>query len=95
MENLMGKKRLEEVDPFIWRITEIERARQERKLIMIASESICPKVVLDALASVFNNIYAEGYPSPRFTIYERKKVDEDIDYIMVNYRRYASRRYYK
>jgi len=95
MGDFWCKSRLEEVDPFIQQIIETEKARQERKLIMIASESICPKVVLEALATAFNNLYAEGYPPPRFTIYEKGRIEEDIDYVMVNYRRYASRRYYK
>ena len=37
-------------------------ARQVEKLVMIASESICPPAVRWALGSVFTNIYAEGYP---------------------------------
>ncbi len=61
---------------------------------MIASESLCPPAVLAALGSPFNNIYAEGYPSTRMTLYEDGRLDE-VDYMTVSHRRYADRRYYK
>ncbi|MBC7238380.1 MAG: hypothetical protein H5T69_21275, partial [Chloroflexi bacterium] len=53
-----------------------------------------PKPVRTALGSVFNNIYAEGYPPTRMS-----KDDEDVlldfDWELANYRRYADRRFYK
>lgn len=85
---------LTDADPLMERLITLERERQERRLIMIASESICPQAVLDVLASPFNNIYAEGYPSTRMTIYEDTRLD-DVDYFTVAHRRYADRRYYK
>ena len=57
---------LEETDQFISQLIEQEDRRQQEKLIMIASESICPQAIIQALSSSLCNIYAEGYPS-RFT----------------------------
>jgi len=85
---------LTDADPYVERLITLERERQERRLVMIASESICPPAVLAALASPFNNIYAEGYPSTRMTLYEDTRL-EDLDYFVAGHRRYADRRYYK
>jgi len=82
------------VDKDIARLIELEEERQNRKLIMIASESICPKPVKQALNSVFTNLYSEGLPSVRM---DRETTDEvlDYDFQMTNHRRFADRRYYK
>jgi glycine cleavage system T protein len=82
------------LDPEISSIINVEEERQARKLIMIASESICPKPVRDALSCVFNNIYAEGYPNPRMTKEERDKL-LDWPRSMSFHRRYSDWRYYK
>ena len=55
------------IDPQIERIINLEEERQARKLIMIPSESMAPRAVRAALGSVFNNVYAEGYPPLRMT----------------------------
>ena len=82
------------VDPDIDAIIDFEEERQARKLIMIPSESMAPLAVRQALGSVFNNVYAEGYPPLRMT-----RDDEDLllDYPhqLAYYRRYADRRFYK
>lgn len=82
------------VDPDIDAIIDYEEERQARKLIMIPSESMAPLAVRQALGSVFNNVYAEGYPPLRMT-----RDDEDLllDYPhqLAYYRRYADRRFYK
>lgn len=82
------------VDPDIDAIIDFEAERQARKLIMIPSESLAPRAVRQALGSVFNNVYAEGYPPLRMT-----RDDEDLllDYPhqLAYYRRYADRRFYK
>ena len=84
----------EEIDPDIDGIIEFEKERQARKLIMIPSESMAPKAVRAALGSVFNNVYAEGYPPLRMT---RDDEDQllDIAHQLAYYRRYADRRFYK
>ena len=83
-----------EIDPDIERIIGFEEERQARKLIMIPSESIAPKAVREALGSVFNNVYAEGYPPLRMT---RDDEDRLLDepHQLAYYRRYADRRFYK
>ena len=55
------------VDPDTDLIIGFEEERQARKLIMIPSESMAPRAVRQALGSVFNNVYAEGYPPLRMT----------------------------
>jgi glycine hydroxymethyltransferase len=85
---------LAELDPAMAQLIEYEAERQARKLILIPSESSPPGAVREALGSVFQNIYAEGYPHPatrkqqaaRILNYERQ---------LTNYRRYADLRYYK
>jgi glycine cleavage system T protein len=82
------------VDPDLDDIIGYEEERQARKLIMIPSESMAPKAVRQALGSVFNNVYAEGYPPLRMTR-EDEETLLDISYELANYRRYADRRFYK
>ena len=85
---------LADVDPAIGRIIDLEEERQVRRIILIPSESIAPAPVREALGSVFNNIYAEGYPPLRMT-----RDDEalllDLGHQLAYYRRYADRRFYK
>ncbi len=85
---------LAELDPAVARLIDYEAERQARKLILIPSESSPPAAVREALGSVFQNIYAEGYPHPatqtqheaRILNYERQ---------LTNYRRYSDLRYYQ
>jgi len=85
---------LDQVDPETDLIIGFEEERQARKLIMIPSESMAPKAVRQALGSVFNNIYAEGYPPLRMTRDEEAML-LDIPHQLAYYRRYADRRFYK
>ncbi len=82
------------IDPDIDAIIGFEEERQARKLIMIPSESIAPKAVRQALGSVFNNIYAEGYPPLRMTR-DDEELLLDVSHQLAYYRRYADRRFYK
>ncbi|MGD8737543.1 MAG: hypothetical protein PVJ85_12395, partial [Anaerolineae bacterium] len=85
---------LSDIDPDIDRIIALEEERQARRIVLIPSESIAPAPVREALGSVFNNVYAEGYPPLRMT-----RDDEDLlldlDHQLAYYRRYADRRFYK
>ena len=83
-----------EVDPDTDLIIRFEEERQARRFILIPSESIAPRAVRQALGSVFNNIYAEGYPPLRMT---RDEEDLVLDHAhqLAYYRRYADRRFYK
>ena len=92
--NLVFGKDLAEVDPDVADLIAFEEERQARKLIMIPSESYCPRPVREALGSVFNNVYAEGYPRLQMTRDEEElllQFDHELSY----YRRYADRRFYK
>ncbi len=85
---------LAEVDPEIRMLSDVEADRQRKKLIFIASESICPRPVREAQMTTFSNLYAEGYPALR--MYEEER-DELMDFArqLAFQRRYADRRYYK
>ena len=82
------------VDPDTDAIIGYEEERQARKLIMIPSESIAPLAVRQALGSVFNNVYAEGYPPLRMTRDDEEMI-LDASHQLAYYRRYADRRFYK
>ncbi|MBC7262908.1 MAG: glycine cleavage system aminomethyltransferase GcvT [Chloroflexi bacterium] len=85
---------ISEADPATDLIIGFEEERQARQIILIPSESLCPLAVRQALGSVFNNVYAEGYPPLRMT-----RDDEDLlldfGHQLAYYRRYADRRFYK
>src|SRR5512136_519776 len=85
---------ISEVDADTDRIIGFEEERQARRFILIPSESIAPLAVRQALGSVFNNVYAEGYPPLRMT---RDEEDLVLDHAhqLACYRRYADRRFYK
>ncbi|MSR46421.1 MAG: serine hydroxymethyltransferase [Planctomycetes bacterium] len=85
---------LDLVDPRIAHLIAAETERQRQKLVFIASESLCPKAVRDAVASPLSNLYAEGYPSSRNAFSERELLDWD-ERSLSFYRRYGDRRYYK
>jgi len=85
---------LEEVAPFVADLIHWEEERQARKLILIPSESSAPRAVRQALGSVFQNIYAEGYPPLRMTRDPEERL-RDVGWQLAFYRRYADRRFYK
>ena len=53
-------------DPEIARAIELEAARQQNKIELIASENFVSPAVLAAQGSVLTNKYAEGYPGARY-----------------------------
>lgn len=57
---------LAEVDPEIAQAIELEKARENGKLEMIASENFVSRAVLEAQGSIMTNKYAEGYPGKRY-----------------------------
>ncbi len=85
---------LEELDPFMADLIRWEQERQARKLILIPSESYAPKAVREAEGSVFQNVYAEGYPPLRMTRDPEERL-QDVAWQLAFYRRYADRRFYK
>lgn len=94
MPDYLVRGSLSEVDPEVYDLANFETERQFRKLILIPSESTAPLAVRESLASVFQNIYAEGYPDEESRWFSEGEI---LDYParLSNYRRYADPRYYK
>ena len=94
MSDYLVRGSLSELDADLSLLLALEAERQYRKLILIPSESAAPVAVREALGSVFNNIYAEGYPDEdtRWMV-----EDEILDYQerLAFFRRYSDPRYYK
>ncbi len=57
---------LKNKDEKVFNIIENEKLRQKKELNMIPSENYCSDECLEALGSVLNNKYAEGYPKKRY-----------------------------
>ncbi len=94
MPDFLIRGSLADLDPALHALTQIEAERQYRKLILIPSESTAPFAVRQALASAFQNIYAEGYPDEDT---RRMTEDEilDLETRLAHYRRSSDPRYYK
>jgi len=94
MSDFLFRGSLADLDPEVYKLTELETERQLRKLILIPSESTAPAAVRQALSSTFQNLYAEGYPDE-----ETRQMDEaeilDHTARLAHYRRYSDPRYYK
>jgi glycine hydroxymethyltransferase len=94
MSDFLFRGLLQDLDPAVYELTQLEAERQYRKLILIPSESTAPMAVREAMGSAFQNLYAEGYPDE-----ETRWMSEDqiLDYEerLAHYRRYADPRYYK
>ena len=88
------EKTLETVDSEVARLIRLEEERQARKIVMIPSESICPRPVLEALGSAFNNVYAEGY-IPSMMVGEDEDTVRRRDFQLARFRRYSDRRFYR
>ena len=85
---------LEDLDPELDLLACAETDRQDEKLILIASESMAPAAVREAVASSFTNLYAEGYPPTRM-VHAGEPHREHIWYQQAYQQRYGDRRYYK
>ncbi len=62
----MNLKDLTDVDPEIHEAIENEIAREQKKILLIASENYASHAVMQAQGSIFTNKYAEGYPGKRY-----------------------------
>ena len=94
MHDFLFRGALAELDPELDQLIEIEAERQDRKLVLIASESTAPLAVREALSSSYQNIYAEGYPDEESRLFKEAEI---LDYAtrLAYYRRYSDPRYYK
>ncbi|KAI9497676.1 serine hydroxymethyltransferase [Zychaea mexicana] len=59
-------ERLEKNDPELFNIIENEKKRQRESVDLIPSENFTSRAVMDALGSVMQNKYSEGYPGARY-----------------------------
>ncbi|KAI1642787.1 serine hydroxymethyltransferase [Daldinia loculata] len=57
---------LQEADPAVFDIIEKEKDRQKHFINLIPSENFTSQAVLEALGSVMQNKYSEGYPGARY-----------------------------
>ncbi|KAH8169497.1 serine hydroxymethyltransferase domain-containing protein [Sarocladium implicatum] len=57
---------LDKADPAVFDIIEQEKTRQKHFINLIPSENFTSQAVLDALGSVMQNKYSEGYPGARY-----------------------------
>ena len=85
---------IEELDPAVAKLIQLETARQTHTLIMIPSESTIPYAVRSAVGSSFQNIYAEGYPDEGTRWMTEQEI---LDYPtqLADFRRNSDPRYYK
>jgi glycine hydroxymethyltransferase len=68
---------LSKADPQIYKLIKQEEERQEDVLEMIPSENYTSKEVLEALGTVLNNKYSEGYPKKRY--YQGNAVADEVE----------------
>jgi glycine hydroxymethyltransferase len=94
MADFLFRGSLQELDPDVYELSQIEAERQYRKLILIASESSAPLGVREALSSAFQNLYAEGYPDEATRTMSEAEI-LDYEARLGDYRRYSDPRYYK
>lgn len=64
--SLPGQVALEQHDPELFDIIELEKHRQWSGLELIASENFTSRAVFDCLGSALTNKYSEGYPGKRY-----------------------------
>jgi glycine hydroxymethyltransferase len=64
-------------DPAVFNLIKKEEKRQKEVLEMIASENYASKEVLEALGTVLNNKYSEGYPHKRY--YQGNAVADEVE----------------
>ena len=62
----MDERRLRELDPEVYAAIRSEINREKKNLLMIASENYASPAVIEAMANVMTNKYAEGYPGARY-----------------------------
>ena len=93
-QDFLVRGTLADVDPDVAGLIRHEHTRQLDKLVMIASESYVPAAVREAEGSVFQNIYAEGYPHANMTGMREEDI-LDYDEQLTFYRHSGDRRYYK
>jgi len=93
-KNFLFHETLDSIDPEVQKLIHLEEERQVRKLILIPSESTAPLCVRTSLSSVFQNLYAEGYPPEEMSAQTEEEL-LNYEEQLSRYRRYSDPRYYK
>jgi len=74
---LASQSELQRSDPDVARLLEEELERQRTTICLIPSENHVSRAVLEAVGSVFNDKYSEGYPGKRY--YEGQQVIDQLE----------------
>ncbi|MBI2130084.1 serine hydroxymethyltransferase [Candidatus Woesearchaeota archaeon] len=77
----MKTEELKSSDIEVYNAIQNELERQRTELNMIPSESYASRAVLEAVGSVLNNKYAEGYPKKRY--YQGNRYCDEIELIAI------------
>lgn len=78
----MLNNNIENYDPYLWKLLNKEKCRQENHIELIASENYTSKCVMEAQGSQLTNKYAEGYPGKRY--YGGCKYVDKIEELAIN-----------
>jgi glycine hydroxymethyltransferase len=62
----MNFENLKDTDPEVYQAIQNEIEREQKNIVLIASENYTSPAVLEVQGSVFTNKYAEGYPCKRY-----------------------------
>lgn len=73
---------LKKTDPQVYNLVKAEEERQRNVLEMIPSENYTSSAVLEALGTVLNNKYSEGYPRRRY--YQGNKVADAVEQLAID-----------
>jgi glycine hydroxymethyltransferase len=65
-EAMTNGQKLIDLDPEVYGAIRAELEREQRSLVLIASENYASPAVIEAQANVMTNKYAEGYPGARY-----------------------------
>ncbi len=66
IDSRTSREPLQTADPELYSTIQGETERQQQNLILIASENLVSRAVLEAQGSILTNKYAEGYPGRRY-----------------------------
>jgi glycine hydroxymethyltransferase len=94
MDDFLFRGNLADLDPDVAALVDLEEIRQAKRLILIPSEATIPLAVRQAVGSVYQNLYAEGYPDDDWRQFSQEEI-LDIDLRLAEYRRHSDPRYYK
>ncbi len=75
-------KNIKKSDSQIYKLVQEEEKRQENQLMMIASENMASRAVLEVMGTCLSNKYSEGYPRKRY--YSGNKFVDNVEQIAID-----------